>query len=78
MNNEKAFMIADRLFWIFIENTHPNKIDDYIEADPDNPEGTRNTERGRELFDEIELIQLIMQSLFPEKCGCSWIKRKYI
>jgi len=54
MTNEKAFMIADRLFWIFIENTHPNKIDDYIEADPDNPNGTRNTERGRELFDEIE------------------------
>jgi len=54
MTNEKAFMIADRLFWIFIENTHPNKIDDYIEADPDNPEGTRNTERGRELFDELE------------------------
>jgi nicotinamidase-related amidase len=54
MTNEKAFMIADRLFWIFIENTHPNKIDDYIEADPDNPDGTRNTERGRELFDEIE------------------------
>ena len=47
-------MIADRLFWIFIENTHPNKIDDYIEADPDNPHGTRNTERGRELFDELE------------------------
>jgi len=54
MTNEKAFMIADRLFWIFIENTHPNKIDDYIEPDPDNPEGTRNTERGRELFDELE------------------------
>ena len=53
MTNEKAFMIADRLFWIFIENTHPNKIDDYIEADPDNPDGTRNTERGRELFDEL-------------------------
>ena len=54
MTNEKVFMIADRLFWIFIENTHPNKIDDYIEADPDNPDGTRNTERGRELFDELE------------------------
>ena len=54
MTNERDFMIADRLFWIFIENTHPNKIDDYIEADPDNPDGTRNTERGRELFDEIE------------------------
>ena len=54
MDKDRAFMIADRLFWIFIENTHPNKIDDYIEADPDNPDGTRNTERGRELFDEIE------------------------
>ena len=53
MTDEKAFMVADRLFWIFIENTHPNKIDDYIEADPDNPHGTRNTERGRELFDEL-------------------------
>jgi len=53
MNRDRAFMVADRLFWIFIENTHPNKIDDYIEADPDNPDGTRNTERGRELFDEL-------------------------
>ncbi len=40
--------------WLTKENTHPNKIDDYIEADPDNPHGTRNTERGRELFDELE------------------------
>ena len=54
MNKEKAFMIADRLFWIFIENTHPSYTGDYIEPDPDNPDGTRNTERGRELFDEIE------------------------
>lgn len=53
MNSDRAFMVADRLFWIFIENTHPNKIDDYIEPDPDNPHGTRNTERGRELFDEL-------------------------
>ena len=30
MTDEKAFMVADRLFWIFIENTHSNKIDDYI------------------------------------------------
>ena len=54
MTNERAFMIADRLFWIFIENTHPSYLGDFIEPDPDNPVGTRNTERGRELFDEIE------------------------
>ena len=54
MTNEKAFMVADRLFWIFIENTHPRHTGDYIEPDPDNLHGTRNTERGRELFDEIE------------------------
>jgi len=54
MDKDRAFMIADRLFWIFIENTHPSYLGDYIEPDPDNPEGTRNTERGRELFDELE------------------------
>lgn len=51
---EKAFMIADRLYWIFIGSLHPKHLDYYIEADPDNPQGTRNTERGRELFDELE------------------------
>ena len=51
---ERAYNITDRIFWIMIENTHPSNLGDYIEADPDNPEGTRNTERGRELFDELE------------------------
>ena len=54
MTDEKVFNIADRLFWIFIENTHPRYLSDYIEPDPDNPEGTRNTERGRNLFEELE------------------------
>ena len=52
--DERAYKIADRIFWIFIENSHPKTISDFIEADPDNPNGTRNTERGRELFDELE------------------------
>ena len=52
--NEQAFMIADRIFWIFIENTHPSYLKDYIEPDPDNPEGTRNTEKGTDLYFEIE------------------------
>ena len=53
-DSERAYKIADRIFWIFIENSHPKTISDFIEADPNNPNGTRNTERGRELFDELE------------------------
>lgn len=52
--DDRAYRIADRIFWIFIENSHPKTISDFIEADPNNPNGTRNTERGRELFEEIE------------------------
>ena len=53
-DKERAYRIADRIFWIFIENTHPSYLNDYIEEDPDNPQGLRNTERGRELFNELE------------------------
>ena len=52
--DERAYRIADRIFWIMIENTHPSNLGDYKEPDPDNPQGTRNTERGQELFDELE------------------------
>ena len=54
--DERAYKITDRIFWIFIENSHPKTISDFIEADPNytNGNGTRNTERGRELFDELE------------------------
>ena len=53
-DSERAYKIADRIFWIFIEKLHPRSVGDFIEADPDNLHGTRNTERGRELFDELE------------------------
>ena len=53
-DKERAYRIADKLYWIFIENSHPKNISDFIEEDPDNPQGTRNTERGRELFEELE------------------------
>ena len=52
--DELAYNITDRIFWIMIENTHPSNLGDYIEPEHDNPEGTRNTERGRELFEELE------------------------
>jgi hypothetical protein len=54
VDKETVYAMANRLFWIFVENTHPSYLGDYIEADPDNPEGTRNTERGRDLYYEIE------------------------
>jgi hypothetical protein len=54
--DERAYKITDRIFWIFIENSHPQTISDFIEADPNytNGNGTRNTQRGRELFEELE------------------------
>ena len=52
--DERAYRIADRIFWIVIENSPARNIDYFIEPDPDNPNGTRNTERGRELFEELE------------------------
>ena len=53
-DKEKAYKLADRIFWIMIENSAAKNIDYFIEPDPDNPQGTRNTERGRELFNELE------------------------
>ena len=52
--DERAYKIADRIFWILIENSAAKNIDYFIEPDPDNPQGTRNTERGQELFNELE------------------------
>ena len=52
--DERAYRIADRIFWIMIENSAAKNIDYFIEPDPDNPQGTRNTERGQELFNELE------------------------
>ena len=52
--DERAYRIADRIFWILIENSAAKNIDYFIEPDPDNPQGTRNTERGQELFNELE------------------------
>ena len=53
-DKEKAYRLADRIFWIMIENSAAKNIDYFIEPDPDNPQGTRNTERGQELFNELE------------------------
>ena len=53
---EKNFMKADKLYFAFMDCLDNSTVSEFIEADPDNPEGTRNTEKGIELFEEIENI----------------------
>ena len=45
--------MTDRIFWIFMEKLDQKTIDQFIEDNPKD-EGTRNTQKGLELFDEIE------------------------
>tara|TARA_A100000172_G_scaffold51166_1_gene32175 strand:+ start:459 stop:647 length:189 start_codon:yes stop_codon:yes gene_type:complete len=51
---EKAYEMTDRIFWLFMEYLDQKTIDRFIEDNPEDERGTRNTERGEELFDEIE------------------------
>ena len=75
--DDRAYRIADRLYWIFIENTHPSYLNDYIEEDPDNPQGTRNTERGRELFEELEeFLRNTIWDIYNQRLGGKKKKKK--
>tara|TARA_R100000988_G_C3851079_1_gene94939 strand:+ start:233 stop:439 length:207 start_codon:yes stop_codon:yes gene_type:complete len=51
---EKAYEMTDRIFWIFMEKLDQKTIDQFIKDDPNDERATRNTEKGEELFDEIE------------------------
>ena len=55
MNREKASTIADELYFMFIDSLHDDVAVEYVETDPDNDDGgTRNTEKGSELYYAIE------------------------
>lgn len=51
---EKAYEMTDKIFWIFMEKLDQKTIDQFIEDNPNDERGTRNTQKGLELFDEIE------------------------
>ena len=51
MTRDDVFQLADSMFHIFMEHTDEKK---FIEDDPDNKGGTRNTDQGMELYGEIE------------------------
>ena len=51
MTREDIFELADSLFFTFMEHTDVNL---FIENDPDNKGGTKNTDQGMELYADIE------------------------
>ena len=55
MNREKASIIADELYFMFIDSLHDDVAVEYVETDPDyDGIGTRNTKKGSELYYAIE------------------------
>jgi hypothetical protein len=45
MHREKASIIADELYFIFIDSLHDDIASEYVETDPDGDGGTRNTKK---------------------------------
>ena len=51
---EKICSVADEIYFKFIDSLHDNVAVEYVETDPDNVGGTRNTEQGKDLYWSIE------------------------
>jgi len=49
-----ACQLADDLYFKFIDSLHDDIANEYIMADEDNIGGTKNTEKGSELYWQIE------------------------
>ena len=58
MTDEKKILIAEELYSNFMNFLDDSTVKEFIEDDPDtnNPNATRNTIKGVELFSSIELI----------------------
>ena len=55
MSREKVSIIADEIYFMFIDSLHDHVAVDYVETDPDyDGIGTRNTKKGSELYYAIE------------------------
>ena len=51
---EKICSVADNIYFKFIDTLHNNVAVEYVETDPDNIGGTRNTKKGSDLYWSIE------------------------
>ena len=56
LENEEVYETADKLYWLFLESLEEKVADTYVETDPDVENGTRNTEKGKELYFGIESV----------------------
>ena len=56
LENEEIFETANKLYWLFLDSLEDHVANEYIESDPDNKNGTRNTEKGKELYFGIESV----------------------
>ena len=58
--NERILQLADTLFFTFMDHLHAPEAKEFIEIDPDNEYsrdekgGTRSTDRGMALYDDIK------------------------
>jgi hypothetical protein len=53
-NFELACELADDLYFKFIDSLHDDIANEYVEVDEDNIGGTKNTEKGSDLYWELE------------------------
>ena len=60
-----VYDLADAVYWAVVREIAPDTDKEYIEPDPDNIGGTRNTEKGQALYFAIEQ-ELIEQFKFAE------------
>jgi hypothetical protein len=60
-----VYDMADAVYWAVVREISPDTDREYIEPDPDNIGGTRNTEKGQALYFAIEQ-ELIEQLGFEE------------
>ena len=67
-NCELACELADDLYFKFIDSLDNDKANEYVVADEDNIGGTKNTEKGSDLYWQIE--DTIKQAL--DKQGDKW------
>jgi len=56
LEREEVYETADKLYWLFIESLEEEVADTFVENDPDVINGTKNTEKGKELYFSIEGI----------------------
>ena len=51
---ETASELADNIYFMFIDSLHDDIAEEYVVTDEDNVGGTKNTEKGSELYYQIE------------------------